>query len=411
MYWRNITQNLLDALSDSPVVLLNGARQTGKSTLVQELAAREHPARYLTFDDLGVLVAAKEDPVGFLAGLDGPVILDEVQRVPELFLPLKAEVDRNREPGRFLLTGSANIMLLPRLAEALVGRMEILTLEPFSQGELAGHREGFIDAIFSDGPLSLSGPTGNRKELVFRLLRGGYPEAVRRESVVRRQAWYDSYIATLLQRDLTELSRIEGFSNLPRLLNLLAARVGGLLNLADISRTSSIPHSTLRRYMALLQATFLVRPLPAWSANLGKRQIKTPKLYLNDTGLLAHLLGVDIDRLNLDNGIIGPLLENFVIGELRKQKGWSKHRPIMYHHRTQSGEEVDIILEDRAGRIVGIEIKAASSLGSRDLRWLRSLADSVGSRFHRGVILYNGNQIVPFGPNLQALPLDILWQG
>lgn len=408
MQKRNITHSLLDSLSDTPVLLLNGARQTGKSTLVKSLSERAHPARYITMDDATVLAAAKHDPAGFLLGMDAPIIIDEVQRAPELFPAIKAEVDKNRRPGRFLLTGSANVLLLPRLSESLAGRMEILSLWPFSQGEIEGIQETFIDRLFEvkfhaeaparESPLSLRG----------RITSGGYPEAVGRTKDERRRAWYESYLTTILQRDIRDLSHIEGLTSLPRLLALIASRAPALLNFSELSRTLAIPQSTLKRYMTLLEAAFLIQLLPAWSGNLGKRLVKTAKLVISDTGLMSHLLGTNKERLG-EGGLIGPLLENFVIMELIKQVTWSSAKPQMFHFRTQTGQEVDIVLEDRAGKLVGIEVKASATVTGQDFKGLRALAETAGKRFQRGIVLYTGAEHIAFGANLYALPVNALW--
>jgi len=410
MFPRNLIRPLLKALADTRVLLLHGARQTGKSTLVQRIAATEHPARYLTLDDAGVLAAARGDPAGFLASLDGPVILDEVQRAPELFPAIKVVVDRARQPGRFLLTGSANVLLLPRLSESLAGRMEILTLWPLSQGEIEGVREGFVDEVFAGTLPSTTEGVMGRKELARRILQGGYPEAHSRETQERRSAWFNSYVTTILQRDVRDLANIEGLTTLPRLLALLASRVMGLMNVAEIARSIAIPLSTLQRYITLLETTFLIQRLPAWYGNLGKRLVKAPKLLLSDTGLAAHLMGVDAERLTRDLGLVGPLLENFVAMELHKQSAWSRTQPRMFHFRTQTGQKVDLVLEDKAGRIVGIEIKASATVGTQDFKGLRRLAEAVGRRFRRGVVLYTGSTAVPFGSSLHALPVSALWR-
>lgn len=409
MYQRNITPNLLAALADSPVVLLNGARQTGKSTLVKDITAGDHPARYLTLDDVSLLAAARHDPAGFIAGIEGPVVIDEVQRAPELFLAIKAEVDRNRVPGRFLLTGSANVLLLPRLSESLAGRMEILSLWPLSQGELAGTREKFADALFADKLPPLETSTEERAPLLGKIVRGGYPEVVSRATEARRRAWFASYIMTILQRDVRDLANIEGLTDLPRLLSLLAARSTTLANFAELSRTSAIPQSTLKRYLILLETTFLIQYVPAWSGNLRKRLVKAARLFLSDTGLMSHLLGISGDRM-VAEGRIGPLLENFVAMELRKQITWSETQPKLLHFRTQTGQEVDMVLEDARGRIVGIEVKASSSVGTRDFKGLKALAEATGSRFLRGVVLYTGNESIPFGTGLHAMPVNALWR-
>ena len=408
---RHITENLLLALGDTPAVLVNGARQTGKSTLVQSAELAEPGRQYLTFDDPGVLAAAKRDPNGFVAGLSTPVTLDEVQHVPELFPVIKAAIDRKREAGRFLLTGSANVMLLPKLSESLAGRMELLTLWPFSQGEMNGVREGFIDTLFSKRPVWASGKSHllERDELFEKVLSGGYPLVVARHPGARRKAWFQSYLTTILQRDVRDLTNVADVTAVPRLLAVVAARVGGLLNFADLSRTLALPQTTLKRYFALLEATFLVQLLRPWSSNLGQRLIQTPKVYLDDTGLLAHLLGLTLERLKVDGTLAGGALENFVLMELRKQSAWSENQPEFFFWRTAAGQEVDIVLEDSAGRMVGIEIKAGATFGGSDVRGLQAIAAAAGKRWVRGVVLYTGTEVIPFEANLHGLPISHLW--
>ena len=409
MISRHIEPVLLAALADTPVTLLVGARQSGKSTLCRSLASSAHPARYLTFDDAAVLASARADPAGFVANLDGPVVLDEIQRAPELFPAIKLAVDRRRAAGRFLLTGSANVLVLPRVADSLVGRMEVLTLWPLSQGEIEGRREQFLDDLFARDAPRRRGEGEGRAAILGRALRGGYPEVVQRADRGRRRAWFGSYVTTILQRDVRDLASIEGLTALPRLLALLAVRTSGPLNYADLSRVAAIPQTTLKRYMALLETTFLIRLVPPWSRNPSKRLVKTPRIVLTDTGLLAHLAGWTAERLNEDPGVAGPLLENFVIMELAKQASWSRWRPGVFHFRTHTGQEVDIVLEAEDGRIAGIEVKAASSMGEADFRGLKALREADGKRFHRGVVLYTGHELLPFGPGLWALPISALW--
>lgn len=409
MLRRNLTGPLLEALSDTPVVLLNGARQVGKSTLAQSLL-EDHPARYFTLDDATVAAAIARDPAGFLAGLDGPVILDEVQRAPELFLAIKSSVDRDRRPGRFLLTGSADVFLLPRVSESLAGRMEVLTLWSLSQGEIEGTQETFVDALFGS---SFQPPAANvlsRSEVLGRALTGGYPEVLSRASEDRRRAWFGSYTTTILQRDVRDLANVEDLTALPRLLSLLASRSTALLNYSELSRSSGLPASTLKRYFALLEATFLVRLLPAWSDNLSKRLVKSPKLLMTDTGLLSATLGLTQERLAEEPHLAGRLLETFVIMEIRKQTTWGRTRPGMFHYRTQAGQEVDLVLEDSGGRIAAIEIKAGATVQERDVRGLLDLAETLGKRFIRGVILYTGDRAVPFSDRIMALPMATLWR-
>ena len=411
MITRSITSSVKAALKDSPVVLLIGARQTGKSTLTQALVQQKTIAgTYMTLDDATLLSAVHNDPAAFVSGLETPVVLDEVQRAPELFLAIKGSVDKNRKPGRFILTGSANVLLLPRVADSLAGRMEVQTLWPFSQGEIEGTTEGFIDRVFLNKTPSGFASNESRATLVERVIRGGFPEVQQRETPARRSAWFSSYITTVVRREVRDLASIEGLTALPRLLALLAARAGSLLNFAEISNSVGIPQTTLKRYMALLETTFLIRMLPAWSGNLGKRFIKTPKLMLCDTGLMAHLLGTGAARLLAEPGSLGPLLENFVVMELVKQATWNQTKPSLFHFRTAAGQEVDVVLERNDGSIVGIEVKASPTVTANDLRGLRALSGLTGKKFHRGIVLYTGTTTVTFEKNIIASPISSLWQ-
>lgn len=411
MYDRNIATAITRGLSDTPVVLLNGPRQAGKTTLAQQIIAHGYPARYVTLDDAIALAAARQDPAGFISGFEGPVVVDEVQRAPELLLAIKASVDRDRRPGRFLLTGSAKVLMVPRVADSLAGRMEILTLWPLSQGEIDGRRERFVDACFDPG-WSLPTSSGEDREMTLRrALRGGYPEAVERTSPRRRATWYGAYLTAILQRDVRDLADIADLSAMPRLLALLAARSSSLVNHSELSRSLGIPLSTLKRYVGLLESTFLVHTIPAWAGSLGRRLVKSSKMSLIDTGLMARLSGLDSARFDSQPTLAGPLLETFVAAELRKQIGWSDTQPMLYHYRSAAGREVDIVLEDSSGRLVGIEVKARATVGSSDFDGLRELADLTGARFTRGVVLHNGRESVAFGERLWALPISDMWQG
>ncbi len=410
MIQRHLTERLLAALHDTPVIYLQGARQTGKSTLVQEIARHSHPAPYYTLDSAAVLAAAQSDPEGFVAGLSGPAVIDEVQRAPALTLAIKAAVDKDRTSGRFLLTGSASVMNLPRIAESLAGRMEHHTLWPFSQGEMEGRDSAFADRAFAGEVVRAASQGITEAELLDRMLIGGYPEAQTRKRPDRRAAWFESYITTILQRDVRDISNIEHLAEVPKLLALLASRVCSLVNFSDIARALTMSQSTLKRYMALLEATFLVRLLPAWSSNLGKRLIKSPKLVLTDTGLLTHMLGLDRERAVFDRVLFGHVLENFVAMELVKQLTWSLGRFELFHFRTTSGQEVDLVLENSAGELVGVEVKAGAKVEGKDFAGLRLLAELTGERFRRGIVLYTGENVVPFARNLHALPVSSVWR-
>ena len=411
MLRRHILPRLRHALSDTPVVLLHGARQTGKSTLAQRLAKSSRArGRYLTLDDPGVLAAASSDPAGFVAGLERPVVLDEVQRAPGLFPAIKLAVDRAREPGSFLLTGSANVLLVPRISESLAGRIEMIQLMPFSQGEIDGRRENFVDAVFDRNLSRRKAGFETRDQLGARMLRGGYPEVVTRKDPARRSSWFDAYINTILQRDVRDMSHIEGLTMLPRLLALLSTRASGLLNVSDLARLADMPNTTLRRYLTLLEMTFLIQLLPAWSTNLRARLVKSPKLMIGDSGLMAHLQGLNATRLRERPDSWGPLLENFVATEVLKQVTWSERRVSVFHFRAHKGDEVDLVLEDSVGDLVGVEVKASGTVTSSDFKGLRFLKDSLGERFRRGVVLYTGEESIPFEERLEALPVSVLWR-
>lgn len=407
MIRRNIQDSIRRAMADTPVVLLNGARQTGKTTLAQAMAAKSG-AQYFTLDDAATLALAAGDPAGFIRNLTGPVVVDEIQKAPDLFPAIKLVVDKYRRPGRFLLTGSANVMTLPRLSESLAGRMEIIPLFPFSAGELAGVREGFLHRLFA-GTIGKSKLRPAREHIAARLTRGGYPEATQRQDTERRSAWFASYISTILQRDVRDLARVDALHTLPNLLKLLAARASGLLNLADVGRDAGLPHTTLTRYLALLETVFLVHRLPAWSRNLGKRLVKAPKLHLVDTGLACHLIGADKRRLSEDRSLLGRLLESFVVGELRKQVSWTDPRAALFHLRTAAGSEADVVIEKPDGSVAAIEVKASATVAASDFAALAALREQLGRQFRGGAVLYPGEKIVPFGDKLWLVPVSALW--
>jgi uncharacterized protein len=395
---RMVQQQVADALTDTPVVYVQGPRQAGKSTLVRGLCeATGRP--YLTLDDATTLAAASADPIGFVRGLPPAVALDEVQRAPALPLALKAEVDADRRPGRFLLTGSAGIGVLPKLAEALVGRMEIVTLWPMAQAEIDRLPGRFAEVAFEASLPEVRGL--DRAEIAGRAARGGYPEAYVR-SPERRARWYESYLVTLLQRDVRDLANIADLAAMPRLLALIGARSAALANLSEIAGALGMPQTTVKRYLALLEGTFLVGTVPAWASNRGQRLIKAPKLVLHDSGLLAHLTGGD-------PAFGGRLLESFAIGEIARSAGRASARPRLLHFRTATAREVDVVLEDRAGNVVGVEVKSAASVDVRDLAGLRALAEAARDRFVRGIVLYTGDRVIPLGDRLHAVPFPALW--
>ena len=397
-----------EALADTRVVLVNGARQAGKSTLTR-LTADNRPGTVIRLlDDPATLRAAEDDPTGFIEH-DGLMVIDEIQLVPELLRPIKVSVDLDPTPGRFLLTGSSRVLALRTLPDALPGRMEVIELWPFSQGETSGEADRFVDAAFRHGPRIEHSSTLRRRDYLERIVVGGFPEAVRR-TPRRRTAFFDSYLTTLIERDVLELANIERRGDLLKLLALLAARAGGLLVPAALASQSGIPRTTLMRYLDLLSSVFLIKSIPAWASGQTQRAVGTPKLAFVDTGIACHLIGQDAPRLGEPGGSTGPLMENFVAMELARQLTWSEERSRLYHYRTKDRLEVDAVLETPDGRVVGVEVKAGATVRTEDLSGLRNLANSLGERFVAGYVLYTGQQTLPFGEKIRALPMDALWR-
>jgi uncharacterized protein len=409
MIERAITASLLAALGDTPVVALVGGRQTGKSTLATGLAGDRDRREYVTLDDPTELGGARSDPVAFVDQFKGPVVIDEVQRAPEIFLPIKVAVDRDRRPGRFLLTGSANVLFVPSVADALAGRMEVLTLWPFSAAELAGRRsEPFLGWLFDDDPELPVDRTLSSDELLSRLLAGGYPEAVARKADARRRQWFSSYLTTILERDVRAMADIERLEQLPALLSAIALRSRGPLNKSGLSQDLGIPNSSIDRYVTLLDRVFLIRRLPAWHNRLGPRLVKSPKLLVSDSGLLCHVLGVDRRQLLANDALRGIVLENYVGMELVKCAAVAGEAAGVLHYRTAKGSEVDFLVESADGRVAGVEVKSAQSVDAQDFRRFEGLEKSLGERFARGIVLYAGDRVVPFGAKYAAWPIAML---
>jgi hypothetical protein len=395
------------ALADTPVVLLSGARQVGKTTLVANLNY-SGSVEILTLDDAATRAAARTDPRAFVQRPVDTLVIDEVQLEPDLFRAVKAEVDRDRRPGRFVLTGSSRLLAAPGMAEALVGRAETLDLWPFSQGELAGVKEGFVDQLFEEPHRLIRNLETSRRELIDRVIAGGFPEAVRRPPA-RRRRWFDSYVTTVSQTTIREIAAIERLAEIPRVLKLCAARTATELNVTAIASDIGLPARTVDGYLALLATAFLIQLVPAWSTNVSSKVVRRPKLVVADGGLAAHMLGASTPAVDQPGGMFGRLLETFVINEVRKQLGWSRTNPSLWHFRDRSGVEVDLVLEHPDGRVVAIEVKATSTPTGRDLRGLRFLEERLGERFRFGVLLTASPEALPFGPRLAALPVGSLW--
>ena len=407
LYPRFAAPRLAEALEDSPAVLIHGPRQCGKTTLARTSeASRGYP--YVSFDDDALRAAAAEDPAGFVADLPEQVVLDEVQRAPAIFGAMKLAIDRRRTPGRFLLTGSSQVLLLPALADSLAGRLETLRLHPLAQCELERRPPDFLDALFGGG-FAFEQRERLSKRLAELIVAGGYPAALTRPPGRRRANWYRDYLDALVQRDVRDLARIGTLDALPRLLALAATRTAQLFNVSDLAAPFQLSRPTIRDYVTLLERVFLLERLPPWHTNRLRRLVKTPKLHVADTGLAAALLGADTAALLANRALLGQLLETFVFQELRRQASWHEAPTAFFHFRDKDGVEVDLVLERGAGTIAGVEVKASGTVTASDFRGLRKLAGAVGARFASGVVLYDGEISASFGDRLHAVPISRLW--
>jgi predicted AAA+ superfamily ATPase len=396
-------------MQESRVVALLGARQAGKSTVARMLASERLPAEYLTLDDEPVLSLASGDPRGFVAGLGRRTIIDEVQRAPELLLAIKSRVDRDSAPGQFLLTGSANLRRIPTVADALPGRVDYLTLWPFTQGEINGRPENLLARLFNGEVPTISDAPVGRGKYAELLLAGGFPEA-RTRGVGGRQRFFDSYVTSIVERDVADTSRVLDPTSVGTLLRLLASRSGSLARYDALARDAGIDGKTAKGHLAVLERLFLVRIRRPWHVNLSQRQVKAPKLYVADPGLLAALIGADARRVSEDDGFAGAIFETFVATELERQASWSSE-PLSFWHYREDKREVDVIVERPSGEIVGIEVKASATVRASDFRGLVHMRKRLGRRLVTGVVLYAGEQTLPFGEGLWALPLNALWTG
>ena len=411
---RHVADRLHVALQDTPAVLINGPRQCGKTTLVQQFA---QGMSYITLDDPGMLSAAQQDPVGLLRQIDRAVI-DEVQRAPQLLLALKMSIDQDRRPGRFLLTGSANILALPQIADSLAGRMEVHTLMPLSQAELQGRPSDFLQRAQGQSwpvshpswvyPAVMDAKNELHAGAIGNALAGGYPEMRLRPSVTRRQAWAKAYIQTVVERDVQDIAQVEHLSQIPYLLDIAAAHCGQLFNASQIGGQLMLDTRTLDKYLGVLEKLFLVQRLPAWGRNELNRLIKTPKLHFLDAGLQATLTRLTPDMLITHRERWGATLETWVYAELRKALALSDEAWYLSHYRDKDQVEVDFVLENPQRQLIGVEVKAAATVQVQDFKGLRKLQAQTGADFLTGIVLYDGTHALPFGPGLWAVPLAAL---
>ena len=407
MFPRHDRSLILAALEDTRVVLILGARQVGKSTLTHEIADNVMKAQVFTLDDKTIREAANNDPTGFIAALEGPVVIDEVQRAPDLLLAIKEKVDGDKRPGGFLLTGSANILTAPKIYEALTGRTEIINLWPLSQAEIERSTTNFVDLLFAGAPPRITGATIGRGAFVDRVVRGGYPEA-RLRNGRRRQKWFESYLKTLIERDLREISDAQKIKEIPKLLRRLASQAANLYSANNIAEKIHLDNETVESYTALLETVFLVQRKRGWVPGVGSREVQKEKVYLTDSGLLAYLLGADETRIAGDDQITGKIYENFVAMEIARHADWAETSTEQYHYRVKD-DEVDVILENFSGEIVAVECKVAATVKARDYRPLEKLRDAKKDDFIAGVVLYTGEDTKPLSDRLWALPISALW--
>lgn len=406
---RHVRDRVDAALGDTRVVVLLGARQVGKSTLVDQIARERGNFVLRTFDDQATREAAQQDPTGFIAGLATPAAIDQVQRVPDVLLAIKQRVDRDRAAGQFLLTGSANILTAPRIADALTGRAEYVRLHPFTQGELRGTRETFIATLFAGQFPQLSDRPIGRGAYAPIIAAGGYPEAIQR-TPGRRVRFFESYLATIMERDLRSIAALSDGANARRLLQAIATVSASELNFQGLSRDLGLANNTLRSYADLLETLFLIKRIVPWSGNLFTRAIKAPKAYVADPGLLAYLVGANEQRIATDLPLGGSLFETFAASELLRQADAEDDPVQLHHYRDRDQREVDLIIERRDGSVIAIEVKAAASINARDTRGLSYLRDKLGTRFIAGALLYTGPNTLPAGDRIAAIPLSGLWE-
>jgi hypothetical protein len=405
---RYLAPRLRESLADTPAVLIHGPRQSGKTTLARAVG-EPRGYRYLSFDDEALRQAAARDPVGFVDDLPAKSILDEVQRVPQIFTSLKAAIDRRRTAGRYILTGSANVLLVPALADSLTGRMGVLRLHPLAQAEIAEEPPRFIDTLFR-GAFRTGIAERLGAGLFGRIVEGGYPAALARRAPTRRAAWYRDYVDTQVQRDVRDLTRIRSLDALPKLLALAAGQTARLVNIADLAAPFELTRQTIHEYVTLLERVFLLERLPSWHVNRMSRLVKRPKLHMGDTGVACALLGIDAAALAADRQLLGSMLETFVLQELRRQASWRPAPIGFFHFRDRDNFEVDIVLEQGQAAVAGVEVKAAASVSEADFRGLRKLRDAAGRRFVAGVVLYDGSATIRFGDGLFAVPVRRLWE-
>jgi predicted AAA+ superfamily ATPase len=405
---RAVEDTYRETVASRRVTVVTGPRQSGKTTLV---TSQLGTGTLRNLDDPGVLAAARSDPSGFVASGTRPIVIDEIQRGGEpLVRAIKAVVDRDPRPGQFVLTGSSNFLTVPTISESLAGRAGFVEVWPFTQGELADRADRFVDTVLSDpGALSHQPSAVDRREVLNRLCTGGYPE-VQHLPARQQSRWFRDYVRTTIERDVMELSGIRKIAEMGQLLRLFAARTGCELVMQNVIDDAPLERQAVYDHRAWLETIHLITTVPAWSRNLTRRVKRRPKLFITDPGLAAWLLGKSPDALeDPTDPATGQLIETFAHAELRRQLTWADTPVNVFHWQDRAGAEVDLVLETADGRVLGIEIKAGQTAKPEWFRWLSQMRDALGDRFIAGIALYTGNQTLPYGDRLHALPITALW--
>ena len=408
MYKRPVQKKVNMALKDTPAIIIVGPRQCGKTTLAKEFV--RDGWSYITLDDINQLQFAQDDPIGFIQNIKTRhIVIDEIQRAPELMLPIKQAIDEDRQPGRFLLTGSANAMALPRVADSLAGRLEIINLLPLAGCEIQGNQSTFLSMLFNK-EIIVGKNTRVREQLLEKIITGGFPEVLQRATEGRRLAWFQHYITSIIQKDMKDLADIEHLNVMPKLTQLLCNQVGQLTNYTEIGKGLGLPRQAVRKYLQLLEQLFIFQELPAWHGNQNKRLIKTPKMHIVDSGLLCGVRRISYEKLRADRSLFGHILEGYVLCELQRLASWFDEPLYFYHYRDKDKVEVDIVIEDSNGRVIGIEVKASATLDKSDFQGLSRLKKAAAANFHIGVLLYDGDHVNAFDKDIYSMPIGSIWE-
>lgn len=410
LFPRRLEPLLVEALDHARIVFVAGARQVGKTTLVSFVtrATGSHPMRYVSLDERAARQAAIDDPAGFVAGLGGPAVIDEIQRAPALLLELKRAVDAETIPGRFVITGSADVLAHRKVIDALPGRIDRIELWPLARAEIEGGNLNVIDELLAGRVPQITGAPVGPDAYASAICEGGYPEARLRPSGRLRERWFRDYVAGTLSKDLLDLADLRRGDETNRLLRLLASQSANLLSYRKVSEQLELDDKTVKEHTVLLEQLFLVRRLPGWRPGLGAREAARPKAYICDSGLLAHLLGADEARVRTDDQVKGKACETLVFAELAKHASWAQQTVRMFHYQ-RDREDVDFIIENNAGEIAAVEVKASATIDRSDRRWLERLRDARSAKFKAGVIIHAGAQTTPLGDRLWAVPFSGLW--